>query len=262
MKARLRSRRISSASCSVAIPGLSSRGTRLAGTEPFRPRFPPACSSELLERRPDIRQAENAARAANAGIGVTEGGLLPRIGLSAIFGAVSPQLENLTTSRASLWSAGAQMTGPLFQGGGLHGQYTQAKAAWEEAKLRYQQTALNAFAEVANALTLRQKLAETRIQQERAVRAYEDAVKYSKERYASGHVGYFELLQTQQLLFPAQAALAQTRRDELTTVVQLYKALGGGWNLPDASAWTGLEISNQRSRAIPNGLINRVAALL
>jgi len=225
-------------------PGAITRGARLA-EQTLPPEIPAGLPSELLERRPDIRQAESAARAANAGIGVTEGGFLPRIGLSAIFGAVSPQLENLTTSKASLWSAGAQMTGPLFQGGGLRGQYAKAKAAWEEAKLRYQQTALNAFAEVANALTQRQKLAETRSQQERAVRAYEDAVKYSKERYTSGNTGYFELLQTQQLLFPAQVALAQTRRDELTTVIQLYKALGGGWKLPDAAAWNGPSMNSK-----------------
>ena len=219
-------------------PGPVVRGAHLAD-QTLPPEVPAGLPSALLERRPDIRQAEDAARAANAGIGVTVGGFLPRIGLSAILGAVSPQLDHLTSSKAGLWSVGAQATGPLFQGGGLYGQYQQSKAAWEEAKLRYQQTALNAFAEVADALTLRQKLAETRVQQERAVRAYEDAVKFAKERYASGNTGYFELLQTQQLLYPAQVALAQTRRDELTAVVQLYKALGGGWNLPDAAAWTG-----------------------
>jgi multidrug efflux system outer membrane protein len=219
-------------------PGPIVRGTRL-GEQTLPPEIPAGLPSALLERRPDIRQAEGAARAANAGIGVTVGGFLPRIGLSAIFGAVSPQLDNLTSSKAGLWSVGAQATGPLFQGGGLHGQYTLAKAAWEEAKLRYQQTALTAFAEVANALTQRQKLAEIREQQERAVRAYEEAVKLSKERYTSGNIGYFELLQTQQLLYPAQVALAQTRRDEFTAVVQLYKTLGGGWNLADATAWGG-----------------------
>ena len=203
------------------------------------PEVPAGLPSQLLERRPDVRQAEAAARAANAGIGVTVGGFLPRIGLSALLGAVSPQLEGITSQKAGLWSVGAQATGPLFQGGGLHGQYEAANAAWEEAKLRYQQTALNAFADVADALVSRQKLAEVREQQARAVRAYEDAVKIATERYIAGSASYYEVLQAQQQLFPSQVALAETRRNELIAMVRLYKALGGGWNLADAAAWAG-----------------------
>lgn len=216
-------------------PGDILRGLNLT-EQTLAPEVPAGLPSQLLERRPDIRQAEAAVRAANAGIGVTEGGFLPRIGLSALFGAVSPQLDRLTTSKAGLWSAGAQLTGPIFQGGGLHGQYEQAKAAWEEAKLRYQQTVLNAFAEVANALVTRQKLAEVRQAQERAVRAYEEAARIAQQRYAAGEAGYFEVLQAQQQLFPSEVALAQTRRDELTAVARLYQALGGGWNIADPAA--------------------------
>ncbi len=219
-------------------PGAITRGAPL-GEQTIPPAIPTGLPSELLERRPDIRQAEAAARAANANVGITVGGFLPRIGLSAILGAVSPQLEDITSRRAGLWSAGAQITGPLFQGGGLRGRYHEVKEAWEEAKLRYQQTALNAFAEVANALVSVQKLAEVREQQARAVRAYEEAVRISTQRYVSGNAGYYEVLQAQQQLFPAQAALAQTKRDELTARVQLYKALGGGWSLSDAAAWVG-----------------------
>ena len=98
---------------------------------------------------------------------------------------------------------------------------------------------MNAFAEVASALVARQKLAEVRVQQERAVHAYEDALKVASQRYTAGKAGYYEVLQAQQQLFPAEVALAQTRRDELTVVVQLYQALGGGWNLKDAAAWAG-----------------------
>jgi multidrug efflux system outer membrane protein len=219
-------------------PGHVARGVKLSDQK-LPPEIPAGLPAQLLERRPDVRQAEENARAANANIGVTIGGFLPKIGLSAIFGGVSPELDNVMTSKAQLWSVGANVTGPLFQGGGLHGQYDQAKAAWEEAKLEYQQTALNAFVEVADALVSRQKLAEERVQQERAVRAYDEAVKISQRRYASGNAGYFEVLQAQQLLFPAEATLAQTRRDELISVIQLYKALGGGWNLADAKAWAG-----------------------
>jgi len=214
-------------------PGPVARGARLLDLEP-PPEVPAGLPSDLLERRPDVREAEDAARAANAGIGVTVGGFLPRIGLSALLGGATPQLKDITSHGARLWSVGAGATGPVFQGGGLHGQYEQAKAAWEQAKLAYQQTALNAFSDVSNSLVTVQRLAEVREQQERAVRAYRDAVKLSTQRYGAGKASYFEVLQAQQLLFPAEASLAQTRRDQLVAIVQLYRALGGGWNLRGA----------------------------
>jgi multidrug efflux system outer membrane protein len=210
-------------------PGPIARGTVLA-RESEPPDVPVGLPSDLLERRPDVRQAEEEARAANADIGVTVGGFLPRIGLSAVLGAVSPSLDAITTRGAGLWSVGAGATGPLFQGGGLRGQYDQAKAAWDEARLRYQQAALSAFADVANALVSRQRLTEKRTDEARAVVSYEEAVRLATKRYAAGRASYFEVLQAQQLLFPAEVVLAQARRDDFIAVVQLYKALGGGWN--------------------------------
>ena len=220
-----------------ANPGPVVRGARLPDLD-APPEVPAGLPSALLERRPDVREAEYAARAANAGIGVTVGGFLPRIGLSAILGGVSSQLDQITSRSAGLWSVGAQATGPLFQGGGLHGQYEQARAAWEVAKLQYQQAALNAFADVADALESRRRLAQVREQQERAVAAYAEAVTLSTQRYAAGKASYLEVIQAQQQLFPAEVALAQTRRDQYTVIVQLYKALGGGWKLGDGP-WTG-----------------------
>jgi multidrug efflux system outer membrane protein len=218
-------------------PGPVARGARLSdGALP--PDVPAGLPSDLLERRPDIREAEFAAKAANANIGVTIGGFLPKIGLSAILGGVSSQLDQITSRGAALWSVGANVSGPLFQGGGLHGQYEQAKAEWDEARLRYQQTALSAFADVASALTTRQRLAEVRERQEKAVAAYAEAVKLSTERYSAGKASYFEVIQSQLLLYPAEVALAQTKRDQFTAVIQLYKALGGGWNTP-AAGWSG-----------------------
>jgi multidrug efflux system outer membrane protein len=213
----------------AANPGPIIRGARLSD-QPSPPDVPAGLPSALLERRPDVREAEELARAANAGIGVTVGGFLPRIGLSALLGAVSPDLGSITSRRAALWNVGAGATGPLFQGGGLHGQYEQAKAAWEVAKLQYQQSALSAFADVADALITRQKLAEIRVQQEKAVAAYADAVSLSTQRYKAGKASYFEVLQAQEALYPAQVSLALTRRNQLIASVQLYKALGGGWN--------------------------------
>lgn len=216
-------------------PGPIRRGASRAD-QAGPPDIPAGLPSALLERRPDVLQAEYAAQAANAQIGVTLGGFLPRIGLSALLGGVSTRLDDITSGNAALWSVGAQVTGPLFQGGALRGEYQQVKEQWEEAKLAYQQTALSAFADVANALVTRQKLAQVRIEQERAVRAYQEAVTVSLQRYKAGQASYYEVLQSQQLLFPAENALAATRRDELGAVVQLYKALGGGWNQGEAAA--------------------------
>jgi outer membrane protein, multidrug efflux system len=219
-------------------PGPIERGTPLS-SHAAAPEVPAGIPSELLERRPDVRAAEYAAQAANAQIGATIGSFLPRIGLSALFGGVSPSLNNLTLHRQELWSAGAQVTGPIFQAGTLRGEYLQTKAAWELAKLQYEQTARSAFADAANALITRQKLAEVRVQQEQEVSSYQEAVKVATQRYKAGQADYYELLQVQQELFPAEQALAQTRRDELISIVQLYKALGGGWNLKDPAAWVG-----------------------
>ncbi len=216
-------------------PGPIARATRLSDHSPA-PEAPPGLPSALLERRPDVRAAEYAARAANAQIGVTIGSFLPKVGLSAVFGGVSDRLQSVASRQAGLWSAGAQVSGPLFQGGALRGQYLQAKAAWEEAKLQYQRAALNAFADAANALIARQKLAAVRAQDEIEVSAFRKATTVAFERYKAGEASYYELLQVQQQLYPAESALAQARRDELTSIVQLYKALGGGWNLSDP-AW-------------------------
>jgi multidrug efflux system outer membrane protein len=211
------------------------RGSPLS-THAMVPDVPAGIPSALLERRPDVRAAEYAAEAANAQIGATIGSFLPNIGLSALFGGVSQNLNTLTQHRQSLWSVGAQVTGPVFQAGTLRGEYLQVKAAWQVAKLQYEQTALAAFADVANALVTRQKLGEVRVQQEQEVSSYQEAVKIARERYKAGHADYYELLQVQQELYPAEAALAQTRRDELISIVQLYKALGGGWNSQDLGA--------------------------
>ena len=194
------------------------------------PEVPPGLSSELLERRPDIREAEQLARSANAQVGVALGDFLPKIGLTALYGGVSSDLSDIASRSASVWSVAANVAGPLFQGGRLYGQYRQSKAAWEEAKLRYQQTALNAFQEVADALISRGKLAEVRAQQARAVAAYRDAVAVSTQRYTAGKASYYEVLEAQQQLFPAENSLAQTQLNQLLVVVQLYKALGGGWH--------------------------------
>jgi len=215
-------------------PGPVARGAALSDHE-AAPNPPAGIPSALLERRPDVRQAEFAAKSTNAQIGATIGSFLPRFGLSAMFGGASTTLQNVLASRNGAWSVGAQVSGPIFEPYTLRGEYLQAKASGELAKLQYEQTALNAFADVSNALVTRQKLGEVRVQQQRAVSAYQDAVKVALQRYKAGEASYYELLQVQQELYPAEVLLAQTQRDELISIVQLYKALGGGWDLAPAA---------------------------
>jgi multidrug efflux system outer membrane protein len=186
----------------------------------------------LLERRPDIRQAEQLLRSANAQIGVAEANFFPRITLTGLFGQASPELLPFTAGTVGAWSAAGSMAGPLFEGGLLRAQLRQARAAWEATGYQYQSTVLNAFQEVSNALVSQRELASERIEQARAVTAYEEAVEVANQRYRGGQASYYELLQEQQLLFPAQNALTQTLLNQLLSSVQLYKALGGGWNAP------------------------------
>lgn len=195
------------------------------------PDVPAGLPSLLLERRPDVRQAEQELIAANARIGVAVAQFFPTFDLTAFLGRVSPQLSAITSGKTNSWSAASGLLGPIFKGGRLYGQYEQARAEREEARLRYQQIALNAFQEVSNALISRQKLEEVRAEQTRAVRALSDAVKFATQRYLAGFSNYFEVLEAQQQLYPAENALAQTQLNQFLVIVQLYRALGGGWNL-------------------------------
>ncbi len=215
--------------------------------------IPAGLPSALLERRPDVRRAEQLLRAANARIGVAMGDFLPHIGLTALFGAVSPELSTISSSSARAWALTANVTGPLFQGGRLAGRRLEVQQAWEEARLTYRQTALNAFREVADALVARGKLAEERAMLERAVSAYQEAVKVSVERYTAGRAGYFEVLEAQQQLLPAENALARTQLNQVLTVVQLYKALGGGWEEDSESSEdkTGLPRHSRQGEGVP-----------
>jgi multidrug efflux system outer membrane protein len=201
--------------------------------EPMPPDVPAGLPSSLLERRPDIREAEQLVRSANAQVGVAEASFLPQIDLTALFGQVSPALSTFTFGSANAWNLAASASGPLFQGGQLVAQYRQVKAAWEQARLQYQATVLNAMEEVSDALVARQKLAEERVQQARAVDAYQEGTKVAMERYRQGQANYYEVLQEQQLLFPAEDTLVQTKLNQVLAIVQLYRALGGGWT-PEA----------------------------
>jgi multidrug efflux system outer membrane protein len=197
------------------------------------PEVPAGLPSALLERRPDVLSAEQNIRAANAQVGVATADFFPKIGLTTFFGKLSTPLDNLTSSTSTISSIGAEMAGPIFQGGRLKAQKRQAVAAWEEAKLQYLQTISNAFRDVSDALISREKLVGIRGDQARSVQSYDDAVRLANIRYNQGFSSYYEVLEAQQQLFPAQLALAETDVDQRLVIVQLYRALGGGWNLTD-----------------------------
>lgn len=174
---------------------------------------------------------------ANAQVGVAVAEFFQRIGLTALYGQQSTDLGEILKDDFSLWNIAGNLTGPLFQGFALIERYRAQGAAYEETVAQYEQTVLTAFAEVSDTLTARVKVDEARGAQSRAVDAYLESVRLARVRYDSGLASYFEVLEAQQQLYPAQLALAQLERDELLTVVTLYRALGGGWKLTD-DQWT------------------------
>lgn len=199
------------------------------------PEIPPGLPSALLARRPDIREAEQQLRSANAQVGVAVADFFPELNLTGLFGEVSPELSAFTSGGDIAWGVAAGLTGPLFHGGQLRAQYAQARAAREQFALQYQAAVLKAFQEVSDALISREKLAGARTQQSRAVAAYKVAVKIAMERYTLGHADYYEVLQEQQLLFPAENTLVQFQLNQLLAVVQLYRGLGGGWQIEETA---------------------------
>jgi multidrug efflux system outer membrane protein len=202
------------------------------------PDIPIGLPSELLERRPDVLAAEEQMRLANAQVGVATANYFPRIGLTALFGRASSPLSSLSSGESTIWSIAANLSGPIYQGGALKAQKRQSVAFWEQTKLQYEQTAQLAFQDVSNALISREKYEAIRGEQARAVDAYQESVNVSLQRYIAGKASYFEVLDAQLELYPAEDALALTELNRRTVIVQLYKALGGGWNLNDPD-WVG-----------------------
>lgn len=227
-------------------PGPIARTSTLLGQE-VPVDIPVGLPSTLLERRPDLRATEQLVRAANAQIGVAVGDFLPRVGLTAFYGGASSDLNNLLSTKANTWSLAAGAAGPLLTGGRLTGRYRQAKAAAQEASLQYQQTALNAFREVSDALIARRRFEEGRIEQAEAVAAGREAVETARVRYQEGKASYYEVLEAQQQLYPAENTLSRVEAGRRIAVVQLYKALGGGWSLQE-SAGSGVSAQVSYSR--------------
>jgi multidrug efflux system outer membrane protein len=214
-------------------PGPILRG-RPMYAQPIAPAVPAGLPSALLERRPDLRQAEQQLVAANARIGVAKAEYFPKLSLTALFGAASPELSALTGGGATVWAVAGMLSGPLFNAGRTTGQYRASIAQWEQVRLQYEQSVLTALREVSDALTALAKLSDAEVGQDKAVKALQEAVEHATNRYRQGLAGYFEVLEAQQQLYPAQTTLAQIRRNRLLAYAELYKALGGGWNLKDA----------------------------
>jgi outer membrane protein, multidrug efflux system len=209
-------------------PGDVPRGQTL--TEQRQPpEVPSGLPSALLERRPDIRQAEEQLIAANAEIGVARAAYFPQISLSATSGFQSSALSNLFTGPAGAWSFGASLTQPIFTGGRLRSGVRLAEAREQTALLVYQQSIQGAFRSVSDALVAYRKTREFRVQEELLFESAQDAARLSHMRYTGGVTGYLEVLTNETNAFSAELALVQARQNELLALVQLYEALGGGW---------------------------------
>jgi len=214
-----------------AYPKEIERGIGL--TEQSMPDAPVGLTTDLLRRRPDIMQAEHTMVGANAEIGVAVANFFPRIGITALYGGQSPNIGDVFDSSFSIWNIAGGFAGPLFQGGRLIESYYAQEAFWDQTIAQYKQTILVAFQEVSDSLIAEQTLVDQRTALMHQVDSLREAVDLSLLRYSAGRASYFEVLEAEQLLFPAEDALAQTQRDQLLAVVDLYKALGGGWNLSD-----------------------------
>ncbi|HEY6301749.1 MAG TPA: efflux transporter outer membrane subunit [Terriglobales bacterium] len=200
--------------------------------QPLPPEVPPGMPSTLLERRPDIRQVEQDLIAANAEIGVARASFFPQISLTGGGGGAfgrSALFTGLMSSQTGIWSYGAQVSQPIFTGGALRGNLKLAESQHRQELIAYQQVIQLAFRDVSDALIGYQKLHQVRVAQETTVKDLQDSVDTSLVRYRGGITTYLEVLDGQRSLFNAEIVLAQARGSEYQSLVQLYKALGGGW---------------------------------
>jgi multidrug efflux system outer membrane protein len=218
-------------------PGPIPRGKTLTEFT-YPPAIPPGLPSSLLERRPDVHQAEEQLVAANALIGVAKANFFPSISLTGILGLATPDLSALFKSSSFVWSGGgtASWLAPILQGAQLKGQYDAAWANWQQAEALYEQSALNAFQDVASSLNDTASLNPILEQREAQVRSLEDAVSLAIDRYSGGVASYLEVTTNENVLFPAQLNLAAVRAQRYLALISLYRALGGGWQVPKAES--------------------------
>ena len=209
-------------------PAPVTRGRALVET-PLLPVVPAGLPSSLLERRPDIQSSEQQLVAASARIGVAKAAYFPQITLTAVGGYQSPALSDLFTGPAGLWSIGGQLAQPIFTGGKIRSNVRLTEAQQQESVLVYQQSIQQAFREVADSLVAYRKNQEFRTQQELLTSSAQDATRLANMRYQGGVTSYLEVLDSDTRYFDAQLGLAQAQLNERLALVQLYNALGGGW---------------------------------
>jgi multidrug efflux system outer membrane protein len=209
-------------------PGAIPRGMELT-EQPHAPEVPAGLPSELLERRPDVLEAEENLVAANAQIGVARAAYFPQISLTGSGGYQSSALSNLFTGPAGIWNFGGSFTQPIFEAGRLRSNVRLAEAQRQEMLWSYQQTIQGAFRDVSDALVAYRKNREFRIQEEKLTEAARDAAQLSEQRFNAGATDYLEVLTNETNYFSDELTLAQAQFNELQALVQLYQALGGGW---------------------------------
>jgi multidrug efflux system outer membrane protein len=209
-------------------PGHIERSSTLT-LQKLRADVPPGLPSSLLERRPDLRAAEEGMVAANANIGQAKAAFYPQLTLTGFYGYQTVALSDLFSAPARTWQFGPAVTVPLFTGGRLKGNLKLNEAAFQESLAFYQQTVQGAFREVSDGLIAYQRTQEFVAKQEENTQAHRDATETANVRYEGGVTSYLEVLYNENELFNSELTLAQARLNELLSVVQLYRALGGGW---------------------------------
>jgi len=212
-----------------SAPAAQARGRKLEEI-PIPAQLPPGVPSTLLERRPDIREAEQNLVAANAQIGAARALYFPQLSLSAFAGGQSRSLLELASAPARVYSVAPGAVQSIFHAGQIRNQVRLSEAQQRELLITYQRSIYTALREVADALVSFDRLREQRSQEEQLVRTLEDTVRLSELRYRGGLDSYLQVLDAQRNLFNGQLALAQLRLQERVSVVQLYRALGGGWS--------------------------------
>ncbi|MFZ2088773.1 MAG: efflux transporter outer membrane subunit [Desulfobaccales bacterium] len=194
-----------------------------------RPQVPAGLPSALLERRPDIHQAEETLVATNYRIGAARANFFPRISLTGLAGTQSVDLKKLFTGPSSIWNIGPTMTIPIFTSGFNYFALQATKAQQEQALVQYQFAVRQAFREVSDGLVAHTKFQEFRQEQEALVQSYQVYSKMATKRFKGGLASFLAVLDADRQLFNVELELAAVQRDQLITLVQLYKALGGGW---------------------------------
>jgi multidrug efflux system outer membrane protein len=209
-------------------PGSIRRGNTLT-QQPVPDNVPAGLPSELLERRPDVREAEANMMAANAQIGVAKASLFPSISLTGAGGLESNALHHFLQQPSQTWNAAFGITQPVFQGGALRSQLRLARAQWQESVLSYEQTVQNSLGQVSNALVAYDKDRQFRKQQELLAQAAERSDRLSLVLYRNGGASYLQVLTNETNYFSAELNLVDAQLNERLALVQLYQALGGGW---------------------------------